>query len=814
MTRPGKPQKPTYEELAEENRVLRAIVESTTAGIWDWNLVDNTEYLSPRFKEIFGFADHELPNRPEAWQNLIFQEDLPEVLERFQQHVDSRGTIPYSQIVRYRHKNGSTVWVICAGKVISWSAEGKPLRMVGSHIDITEQQNLQKPLQRVTDFLQRTSKVARVGSWEYYHYSGKLVWSDLTRQIHETDEDFTPDVPEALQFYKEGYDRDTIEQAFKDAIGKGQPFDLELRLNTAMGSLKWVRVVGEPTMTAEGICSMVSGAIQDITDKKQLEFSLQKAKEAAEASNRAKSEFLSKMSHEIRTPLNGVIGMTGLLLDTSLSPDQQNFAQTARLSAESLLGLINDILDFSKIEAGRIELQEAPFRMVQLLDQTCRMFAAQAAHKNLELLLAPATDIPDCLIGDAGRLRQILVNLVGNALKFTEKGEILLRVEQLGVTDHEIRLRFAVSDTGIGIPEESQHAVFDHFTQADNSSSRRFGGTGLGLAISKQLATLMGGSIGMESRRNGGSTFWFTVRLRVDPGQQDSLPPLHQNVLIVDDNETSRTILEEQLKAWHCSTTSAADGATALRLLQSAYREKRFPDLILLDNQLAGEESGRTVAQQIHRRFPASAGSFVLMTSVVDESANPDTNLFQSVLHKPLRLAELHDQLTRSPGSPPPSAPPEAHASDSGPFAGLPTSHYRILIAEDNAVNQQVARHLLRKFGFAYACVSDGKAALQALRKEAFDLVLMDVEMPGMDGLEATRRLRQHPDPHLAQIPIVAMTAHAMDQDRRKCIDAGMNAYVSKPVIPSRLAESLRALLFPDASSSAHGGKEVQQSPD
>lgn len=801
----ARPSKPTYEELEEENRVLRAIVDSTTAGTWDWNLIENTEYLSPRFKEIFGYKDHELPSAPEAWQNLVFEEDLPEVFRRFQRHVDSNGREPYSQIIRYRHKDGSTVWVICAGKIISWTDDGRPLRMVGSHIDVTEQQRLQLEFRKVSDFLSRTNRVAQIGAWEYFPESRSLVWSDVTRRIHEVPGDYNPDVPSALHFYREGYDRDTIKQAFKNAVAQGTGFDHELRIHTARGNLRWIRVVGEAAFDTKGQCTVVSGAFQDITERKNLQISLQQAKEEAEASNQAKSEFLSKMSHEIRTPLNGVLGMTSLLLDTDLQPAQRNFAETAKLSAESLLGLINDILDFSKIEAGRIELQNAPFRLRSLLDEISRMFAAQAAHKNLELVVAPKPDLPDCLLGDSGRLRQILTNLLGNALKFTETGEVVLSVEEAERSESTLLLRFAVRDTGMGIPEQYKADLFDHFTQADNSASRQFGGTGLGLAISKQLAELMGGHIGLQSQPGQGSTFWFTVRFQIDSTQAAQPAPqlpslLHHHALVVDDNATNRQILQEQLKAWQCRSAAASDAPAAMEWIAKAQHAGSPFSFALIDKHMAGMD-GVALAQSIRQRFSVQQLPLILMSSMVEETAADlqRDQLFQAVLHKPLRLSELFHQILHTVSAKPsPQPDPQPQPQTKQPFANQPTADFHILVAEDNPTNQQVARHVLRKFGFPCTCVPDGKAALQALAEKPFHLVLMDVEMPNMDGLQATRSLRAHPDPRIANLPVIAMTAHAMASDRRKCLEAGMNDYVTKPISPRLLAEAIGKALFTD----------------
>ena len=593
---------------------------------------------------------------------------------------------------------------------------------------------------------------------------------------------------------------------------QGMVSNFESQIYRRDGSVIWISECARAVRDPQGNLEYYEGTVVDIRERKQSE-ALFREKEAAEAASRAKSEFLANMSHELRTPLNGVIGMLDLLLDSSDSPQRKRYASIARNSADLLLSVINQVLDFSKIEAGKLELESVPFDLRSVLEESLEMLAPKATQKGLELTLDMPPELPTAVCGDSQRFRQVLVNLLGNAVKFTDRGHVRLRVRLAGETADRINVCVAVVDSGIGIPGQRLHRLFQSFSQVDASTTRQFGGTGLGLAISKRLVELMAGEIGVESTPGRGSSFWFRV-----PLAKQRMPARHAHltsqalrgtrVLVVDDNATNREILFRQLSAWNVRVEMAADGASALAFMQRSCQQNEAIDLAIVDYHMPGMD-GCELARQIAADESLRSVPLVMLTSLTSLSADESQGNAHVAarLTKPVRQSQLLDAILQALST---RIATESTVAQFAPRrdsnrVGLPShdprrERARLLLAEDNEINRLVALEVLSIAGFVCDVAHNGREAIDRLLEVPYDVILMDCQMPDLDGLEATREIRQLESEAALKargyrVPIVALTANAIDGDQSRCLAAGMDHYLPKPLDAIQLVELLDVIL-------------------
>jgi PAS domain S-box-containing protein len=776
--------------LRESEAKYHALFQASADGILVADLETRMfSYANPAACRLLGYSEAELTTMGVA--DIHSKDDLPWVVAEFE--AQARGDKTLAAGLPFLRKDGAIVYADVSA--VGMSVDGR-VCIAGFLRDITERKRAEQALREAEEQFRSLFVSTPLPTF---------LWDLETLQYLEVND---------AAVCHSGYSRDELlrmrvtdllpPEAAPSVLSQMQVLRTQSRdRGQGRHRLKDGRVV-DVEVDAHALHfrgrRAVLGIIQDITERKRAEAEILAAKEAAEAANRAKSNFLATMSHEIRTPMNAIVGMTDLVLDTDLSRQQRDDLNTVKASVDFLLNIINDILDFSKIEARKLDLECIEFSLKDSVDAAVKSLGIRAAEKNLELVCRYEHDVPAAVRGDPGRLRQVLVNLIGNAVKFTEHGEVMVQVAKLSETPEDVQLHFSVSDTGMGIPHEKQKAIFEAFTQADPSSTRRFGGTGLGLTISSQLVEMMGGRIWVESELGKGSTFHFEVRLGMAEPVTERAAPLDtaclQNmpVLVVDDNSLNRRILADMLSWWGMSPTLTAGAAAALASMQEAQAAgKPFP-LVIVDAQMPGMD-GFTLAERI-KLDPRLAGAIIMMLTSGGQrgdAARCRELGVSAYLTKPIGESDLLTATLQVLGKGEPAARQAQLVTRH--LLGEGRNRLRVLVVEDSAVNQLFAKRLVEKQGHSAVLVASGREALEALERGTFDLVLMDVQMPDVDGLEAAAAIRQRERHTGAHLPIIAMTAGAMQGDKERCLEAGMDAYVSKPVNVNELFTAIERVM-------------------
>jgi two-component system sensor histidine kinase/response regulator len=776
LEREVKERRQAEKALRESSNFLNTLIESDPIAILVRGKDKRVELANPAFYALFGYTQEEIVGK--NIRDLIIPAELRHEADAYVLATDSGQS--FHETSQRKKKNGQLIdaEIYAVPLVI----DGQRRATLILYQDISERVRTQKALAESEELFRTVSAAAPVGIF-YTDANGEILYANQ-RWTEMTGHGAQDPVQSVWTNAVHPEDRPMVEKLWKSGLALQMELRDQCRFLTPDGHVNWVEWQTRALSGTNGTLQGFVGVLEDITKRRAAEQRLKEAKEAAEAASRAKSEFLANMSHEIRTPMNGILGMTELTLDTELQPVQREYLEMVRSSAESLLGIINDILDFSKIEAGRLDLEFAPFSLLDCIESALQPLGIRANQKGLEVAWAVLGDVPEVLEGDPTRLRQILLNLVGNAIKFTKEGGVRVLAERVASDQGRIAVRFAVSDTGIGIPKEKHHQIFEAFAQADTSTTREFGGTGLGLSISSRLIQLMRGELEVQSTPGKGSTFTFTLPFAVGTtndsamGAAQKIECTNRKVLVVDDDEVNLTLLTRLLPQWGLEPVCAENGTQALKFFEKAQVEGRPFPLVLLDQNMPGM-SGYEVAERIRSVATKEQVAILIMSSATNQAAQLRAQKLGIVrqLMKPLRRATLREAILQALNLEVPPEKEPVPEKEERKARGL-----RLLLVEDNRVNQKLAICLLEKMGHHVTLTQNGRDAVQLVQQKSFDLVLMDIQMPVMSGVEATRKIREVEQRTGAHIPIIAMTAHAMAGDAERYLSSGMDGYVSKPI--------------------------------
>jgi PAS domain S-box-containing protein len=783
-------------ELHEAQRRLERASFSVQEGHWELDRPANRHWASSNYYALLGYAPGEIAlETKEAIREIIHPDDAERVAENSRKFVNEGGDQDVE--LRIRCKGGGYRWFRLRGSA-QRDEKGVAQLLSGSIQDIQRQKRAEDELRETKERFERAIHGTQDGLWEVDISKGEMWLSPRLHEILGYQPGELGNARNALRNLVHPDDLPISDAAVRKNIDEHCGIDMELRMRTKSGVYRWFRMKGTPDH--RGHLHRASGSLQDVTEAHEARDALIRASEAAQAANRAKSAFLANVSHEIRTPMNGIIGMTSLLLDTTLDRTQRDYADTIRGSADSLLSVINDLLDFSKIEAGKLDIDSIEMDLPGNVEDVGTTMAFQAAAKGLELIINVHPDVPARVMGDPQRIRQCLINLLGNAVKFTATGEIAAEVSVVARYGHAVSVRFEVRDSGIGIAPEKIANLFEPFVQADSSTTRHFGGTGLGLSIVRRLVEMMGGQVGADSVLGKGSRFWFTLPMQqvaavaAEP-ETAAAKRSGRRVLVVDDNETNRRVLSSHLTHAGFDVKLASNGREALTTLRASLASSRPFDLVIADFQMP-DMDGAMLGEQINADPHLSRARVVLLTSM---DRHGDIRRFAAMgfagyLSKPVKARELLMCLDRVLAR-------EAHDfhAQTHPIVTANALHGqlgsrrfsgRVLLVEDNVVNQKVARRFLERLGCEVAVAENGAVSLTALEQGEFQLVLMDVQMPVMDGYTATREIRDR-ERGKRRIPIVALTANAMTGQLERCLEAGMDALLTKPLAVEALQDVL-----------------------